>query len=249
MRGIRKRISIGFLSIVGLLFVSGAISSLELGRLSNDAEEILNASRHNVELAKEMLDAIHQQNIAVIHLAVLRDGDYDSLCRAGMQRLEQAVSTARREAPDKSQLDSLAASTARLRMTADAFLAFGAPDGKAWYDNRYEAQYEEVVSAIEDYMTSAQTTIAPRAEQLRKNAYRAVTPVLISLVVMIATMLMLFYFTNMYCISPIVAMNKSLAQYLSFRIPFRVKVECKDELQELKEKIEALIAMQKQNKA
>ncbi|MDE5706825.1 MAG: hypothetical protein K2H69_01420 [Alistipes sp.] len=248
MTGIRKRISIGFLSIVGLLFVSGAISSLELGRLSTDAEEILNANRHNVELAKEMLDAIHQQHLAIIHLAVLRDAGGDSLCRAGTRRLEQAVSTARREAPDKSQLDSLAARTAVLRMTTDAFLAFGAPDGKAWYDNRYEAEYEQVISAIEDYMTSAQTTIAPRAEQLRKNAYRAVTPVLISLVVMIATMLMLFYFTDIYCISPIVSMNKSLGQYLSFRIPFRVKVECKDELQELKEKIEALIAMQKQNK-
>ena len=96
---------------------------------------------------------------------------------------------------------------------------------------------------------STQRSLAPRAEQLKKNAYRAVTPVLISLVVMIATVLMLFYFTMLYCVNPIVAMNKGLGQYLTFRIPFAVKAECKDEILELKEKIEALVAMLKQNKA
>lgn len=75
---------------------------------------------------------------------------------------------------------------------------------------------------------------AGRAAQ--ENAYRAVTPVLISLVVMIATVLMLFYFTMLYCVNPIVAMNKGLGQYLTFRIPFAVKAECKDEILELKEK-------------
>ena len=98
-------------------------------------------------------------------------------------------------------------------------------------------------------VTSTQSSLAPRAEQLKKNAYRAVTPVLISLVVMIATVLMLFYFTMLYCVNPIVAMNKGLGQYLTFRIPFAVKAECKDEILELKEKIEALVAMLKQNKA
>ena len=108
---------------------------------------------------------------------------------------------------------------------------------------------KKVVTAVRDYMTSTQSRWLRGPSSSRKNAYRAVTPVLISLVVMIATVLMLFYFTMLYCVNPIVAMNKGLGQYLTFRIPFAVKAECKDEILELKEKIEALVAMLKQNKA
>lgn len=61
MTGIRRRISIAFLSIVGLLFASGMISFFELSHLSYDTEEILKANQRNVELAKEMLGAVHDQ--------------------------------------------------------------------------------------------------------------------------------------------------------------------------------------------
>ena len=227
MTGIRRRISIAFLSIVGLLFASGMISFFELSHLSYDTEEILKANQRNVELAKEMLGAVHDQNVAIVHLAILQDASYDSLCRTGMQRLEHAVATAQKGALDRSALDSLTGATTELLVLTKMFLATESPN----------------------YMTSTQSSLAPRAEQLKKNAYRAVTPVLISLVVMIATVLMLFYFTMLYCVNPIVAMNKGLGQYLTFRIPFAVKAECKDEILELKEKIEALVAMLKQNKA
>ena len=98
MTGIRRRISIAFLSIVGLLFASGMISFFELSHLSYDTEEILKANQRNVELAKEMLGAVHDQNVAIVHLAILQDASYDSLCRTGMQRLEHAVATAQKGA-------------------------------------------------------------------------------------------------------------------------------------------------------
>ena len=84
---------------------------------------------------------------------------------------------------------------------------------------------------------------------MKKNAYRAVTPVLISLVVMIAIVLMLYYFMSLYCVNPIIRMNKGLGDWLSFRVPFAVKGDLKDEVLELKEKIEALINISKQTKS
>ena len=44
-------------------------------------------------------------------------------------------------------------------------------------------------------------------------------------------------------------MNTGLGDYLSFRVPFVVKADCKDEMLELKEKIETLITISKQPKA
>lgn len=258
----RKRVTIGFLSIVGLLFFSGMVSFLELSHLSRDTGEILKANRRNIELAKEMLDAAHEQNIALIHRSVFGDRSYDSLCRASMERLENTLLVAQNEALEKSFLDSLAFATTELRLLTDNYLALGfrgnaSPTaaqpldslGRLWYDDQYEALYSQLTSAIKSYMTSTQSSLAPRAEQMKKNAYRAVTPVLISLVVMIAIVLMLFYFMSIYCVSPIERMNRALGNYLSFRTPFAVKGDLKDEVLELKEKIDLLIKQSKQPRA
>ena len=255
MTGLRKRVTVGFLSIVCLLFFSGMVSFLELSHLSRDTGEILKANKRNIELAKEMLDAAHEQNIALIRLSVFGDRSCDSLCRKSMERLENTLLV-------KSFLDSLAFATTELRLVTDNYLAFGGaaradspaalrPDslGGRWYSEEYQALYGRLTAAIKSYMTSTQSSLVPRAEQMKKNAYRAVTPVLISLAVMIAIVLMLFYFMSIYCVTPIERMNKGLGDWLSFRVPFAVKGDLKDEVLELKEKIESLINISKQTKS
>ena len=116
MTGLRKRVTVGFLSIVCLLFFSGMVSFLELSHLSRDTGEILKANKRNIELAKEMLDAAHEQNIALIRLSVFGDRSCDSLCRKSMERLENTLLVAQSEALEKSFLDSLAFATTELRL-------------------------------------------------------------------------------------------------------------------------------------
>ncbi|HUN14029.1 MAG: hypothetical protein HFJ82_00630 [Alistipes sp.] len=264
MTGMRRRVTIGFLSIVCLLFFSGMVSLVELSRLSRDTDGILRTNQRNIELAKTMLDAAHGHNVALIRLAVFGERQYDSLCMASLERLESSLQAAQHEALEKSFLDSLAFAATELRLLTDNYLAFGVserpaskpaaagyadPVGARWYNDQYEAVYERLTAAIKSYMTSTQSSLAPRTEQMKKNAYRAVTPVLISLSVMIAIVLMLFYFMSIYCVNPIVQMNKGLGDWLTFRVPFAVKGDLKDEVLELREKIDALIALLKQNKA
>lgn len=278
----RKRVTIAFSSIVCLLFLSGLLSLVELDRVSHGAGDILTASRRNVELAKEMLDAAHAQNVALIHLTVLGDEQYVEATRRAMGDLEQVLMVARDEALDPSFLDSLSFATIEMKVMVDRYLnrlseqknqpvmatdtasvelpidSLGVDsllmraaveaaekndeeDSVRWYTEEYEAVYLRLTAAVKAYMTSTQSSLAPRTEQMKKSAYRAVTPVLISLLVMIAVLVMFYYFMLIYCVNPIVRMNRSLGDYLAFKVPFTVKEECKDELLELKEKIESLI--------
>ena len=125
MTGLRKRVTVGFLSIVCLLFFSGMVSFVELSHLSRDTGEILKANMRNIELAKEMLDAAHEQNVALIRLSVFGDRSCDSLCRRSLERLENTLLVAQDEALEKSFLDSLAFATTELRLLTDNYLAFG----------------------------------------------------------------------------------------------------------------------------
>lgn len=279
MTGIRKRVTIGFLSAVILLFFSGMLSLFELNQLSRGTDEILKANQRNIELAKEMLDAAHDQNTAFIRLSIFREAKYDSLCRASLEHLEQTLAIAQEEALDKSFLDSLAFATTELRLLTDRFLAEFNREQKALNDRadslaslfqesgdsllvvapaptvadfveqeRHDAIYTRLTAAIRTYMTSTQSSLAPSTEQLKKNAYRSVMPVLISLIVMIAIVLMLYYFMLLYCVNPILRINRSLSDFLQFRIPYRPKkADFQDELGEMNEKIETLISLTKQN--
>lgn len=274
MKGIRKRVLVSFLSVVVLLFFAGLVSLFELRRVSSDTEEILRASERNLELAKDMLDAAARQNKAVVHSVVFRQRDYDTVLMASIAELARTLEVVREAAVSEAYLDTLSASVENVQHLTQEFLRLrtqdeaaadglkpfddgdtlamkGAAadfDGARWYAESYSKAYDKLTGSIKNYMISTQSSLAPRTEQLKRNAYRAVTPVLISLLVMIAIVLMLYYFVSAYLVRPVLAMNKSLGDYLRFGLPFRIKAEVKDEVGELKDRIDDAIQLAKKAK-
>lgn len=275
MKGIRKRVLVSFLSVVVLLFFAGLVSLFELRRVSSDTEEILRASERNLGLAKDMLDAAARQNKAVVHSIVFRQHDYDTVLRASIDEMSHTLEVVREEALAQTYLDSLTASATAvqrltkeyLRMQSDGTSVRGDRvelygkkdssivkkitmdfDGARWYAEAYSKAYDKLTGSIKNYMISTQSSLAPRTEQLKRNAYRAVTPVLISLLVMIAIVLMLYYFVSVFLVRPVVSMNKSLGDFLRFGLPFKIKAEVKDEVAELKDRIDDVIQLAKKAK-
>ena len=274
MKGIRKRVLVSFLSVVVLLFFAGLVSLFELRRVSSDTEEILRASERNLGLAKDMLDAAARQNKAVVHSIVFRQRDYDTVLMGSIAEMARTLEVVRREAVEQAYLDTLSAMNVQrltqefLRLQAQRVASEASGrlelrggkdslsmksvemdfDGARWYAEAYSKAYDKLTGSIKNYMISTQSSLAPRTEQLKRNAYRAVTPVLISLLVMIAIVLMLYYFVSAYLVRPVLAMNKSLGDYLRFGLPFRIKAEVKDEVAELKDRIDDVIQLARKTK-
>ena len=256
MKGMRKRVTIGFLSIIGLLFASGMISLVELNILSNTTERVLVSNKQNATFARDMLDASYDHNVALIsHTIIDNSAGYDSICISSLNRMESTLVMAQDNLQDKKSLDSLAVAIVKLRIFTHRSLEEVKTSGDSLnchntkiHSSEYQDLNRRITTYIKDYMLSSHDSIAPQAEQVRIDAYRAVTPVLISLFVMIAIVLMFYLFMITYEVKPIIAMNKALGSYLQYKIPFKFKEECKDEILELREKIETLIYISKQNK-
>lgn len=258
MTGIRKRVTIGFLSIVVLLFFSGLVSLYELNHMSTDIESILAGNRRSIELSESMLDAIKANDRAVISYAVLQDTLYADSCRVTFEAFRVKLAQARNDSNKSAAVlfDSLDRYAMTMNYTVVQLLdshvieqqsimpdsldliAF---DGREWYNETYLPAYNITSGAILRVMSDARTSLTPRAERLSRNAYRAVTPVFISLVVMIVILLMFYYFVAIYIIKPIVEMNQNLGDSIRYRMPFTVKAECRDEMCDLKDKIASII--------
>lgn len=266
MTGIRKRITIGFLSMVVLLFFSGLVSLYELNHMSTDIESILIGNRRSMKLSENMLDAIRANDRAVIHYAVLRDTLYADSCRITYDGFKAQVAQARNESNKSAAMlfDSLEDYASAMNQSferllesraieqqllkPDTVMVYESFDGRLWYEKNYLPAYNQTSSAILRVMSDTRTSLTPRAERLSRNAYRAVTPVFISLLVMIAMLLMFYYFVLLYVAKPIVAMNKNLGDSMRYKIPFEVKSECRDEVLELKDKIELMVNTHKMQK-
>ncbi len=266
MTGIRKRITIGFLSIIVLLFFSGLVSLFELSHMSTDIDLILASNRKSIATSEGMLNAIRASDRAVISYAVLRDTSYLDSCRSRFIDLSIKIEQARLETSNSaaSLFDSLDASAGRMNgvfeqlrksrsvensLRADTLLNGDISfDGTEWYDREYMPVYDMASDQIIRLLSHAQNSLTPRAERLSRNAYRAVTPVFISLVVMIVILLMFYYFIMIYSVNPIVEMNKSLGDWIRYKLPFTIKAECRDELEELKTKIESVTSNAKLSK-
>ncbi len=260
--GLKSRVTVAFLGIATLLFISGMVAFYELNTLSDDTDVILKANDQNMELASRMLKAAQSQNASFIQIVAFDERGLDSTCLKSLDALEASVNRAKRGAANSAVLDSMLVSVIKMRTITKELLSTPKVDDSAiamptidsisqniYKDiyRRYQPLYDHVIIAIDTYMTSAQNSLAPRTEMLHNNAYRAVTPMFISLVVMIVVVLMLFYFMMLYCVNPVVAMNKALRDYLAFKVPFAIKGEWRDEVQELKERIEALISLSKKS--
>ena len=235
MKGINKRVTIAFVSIIALLSTAGVIALLELNDMSNDTQSILTASRRNMEIANSMLKSAHEHSIAMMHVVVFSEDNYRD------NGLNSTTIIGDTEEQNRSLNNS------ELAMLIEQQQKKQTNSYEGWYDGEYKATYDNLISNIEGYMTHTHSSLAPRAEQLIKNTHRSIAPIFLTLVVMIAIMLMFYYFIRIYCVKPITKMNKALADYLVYRLPFNVKAELNDELKEMSDNIETLISQARQN--
>jgi hypothetical protein len=267
IKTLNRRIRVAFMSLLLLLFFSGAMSLFELERVSKDTEDILIASKENVDLAGDMLTALNEQNDMMITLAVA-SGRYDEIkhysdrCEESMAQLSRSTALAQRKMQNTDTpeaADSLAYQVERVNQLTRAYIrgevhlpiiqAREQGDTTAlvvythkWYIDEYRPEYEKTVSSITDYMTGVHNTLGPQVNNLSHTARRAVTPVFISLVVMVVIVIMFYFFVHYHFVRPVLRINRSLGDYLTYKKPFDDEIACRDEIVTLRDRIAQLIA-------
>lgn len=261
--GVARRIRVAFLSILLLLIFAGATSLLELERVSHDTEQILVASEQSVEIAGDMLSALSDQNDAIIYMAVVGDSSsrYRVDCERSIVRLNSASERAYQlmgRSENRALVDSLKRYTYSLNRLANDYLSGevhrriaysvmfdtipSSLTTRSWYVDEYKVGYINLSMQISKYLTGSQNTLSPEVNHLSHTARRSVTPVFISLLVMFVVVMMLYFFLKKLYVKPMLRINRSLGDYLSYRVPFDKGIACRDEVEQLRDRIDTLIS-------
>ena len=239
--GIRKKIMLGFFSLALLLLFSGMVSLFELNRLSRTTKNLLDSSSRNMELSRQMLDGIQEQNTALLQMIVFGETDYDSSFVAGRKEFDKALAEATVTIRDLSELDSIYSAREYYNEVVSDYFNQWVRTDVDWFVDIYKTSYSRLTEAIKNYMTSSQYSLGVKASMLESNAYRAITPSIITLSVAILIVLMFYFLLDFYYTQPILKISKGLQDYLTSKIPFNVKTEGHDEISQLKDSVESLI--------
>ncbi len=286
IESLTTRIRLAFMCLTFLLLFSGVMSLMELERVGHDTEKILLASKSNVDLAGEMLDALNKQNNAMINMAVKGEDIklHRATCEEGIKDLSHTVGLAKevvKQTENPHSADQLISATNRINNYSKSFIngeiideftqsyimEHGNPEDNSfrgdlfvddvdrmvaekaikdkinnWYIEVYQPQYIELSHEITQYMTGVHNTLGPEVSNLSHTARRTVTPVFITLLVMIVIVLIFYFFMELYVVKPIKRINKSLGTYLAYKTPFDDSINSRDEIRALRDRIAALIS-------
>lgn len=242
--GIKHKIRLGFITIGILLFLSGIISSLELVRFNRMTHNLLERSQGSLEVSKQMLDAVQEQNTALL-LSITdtsRNNVYDSLIAKGNRDFDRAFGNAQTTLRDPEQLEAI--------RTAEQYyhnIVSQVTDSTdiTWFTDVYKTSYYNLTHAIKEFMVHIQQRTIDYTAQLERNAYRASMVGIIALGAGILLLLVFYFMLSNYFITPVLQITKSLKGYVNSRLPFEVKVSTKDEINTLKEYIAALVSANK----
>ncbi|MDY3979679.1 MAG: hypothetical protein SOZ00_06630 [Tidjanibacter sp.] len=246
--GIRKKISIGFISVGMVLLLSGAISVGEMSRLRSGAEQIVEASTRNAELSKRMLNALQLQNSAVLEM-VFTSRAVDDRYYTGIYDFNVALLDATETIGDRAELDDIYNANERYHNIIDNHSAETADsESSKWFLDSYVEAYYALDLAVKNYMTSPHSSLSMRLKSLETNVYKTITPSIMTMIVSILIVLMFYFFVDIYYVKPILKINRSLGLHLHQRVPYEVKIEEQNEISELNDNIHQLIDDRRQTK-
>ncbi len=243
--GIKRKIIIGFISIGTLLFLSGIISSLELIRFNSSTYSIMTDSRKSVENSANMLDAIQNQNTALLMSISDKSGVYDSIFTAESHDFKKSLS---RVSSKLSTKEAVAGIVKTYKNYNEVVNNRPPVITLEWFSDIYKTTYYNLTSAIKELLVQTQNSVINQTQELHENAYRASMIGIISLAAGALLMLLFFFLLNNFFISPVLKIHSELKRAITLKVPYKVTLDAQDELKLLSENIANLIEInRKQN--
>lgn len=237
--GIKRKIVIGFISIGTLLFLSGIISTFELVRFNRATAVILERSRSTIELSKDMLDAVQEQNTALLmSVTDSLTSTYDSIIEASRVEFNRAFTQARITMAGSPKLTQLAQANDYYNSIVAQINDTVTID---WFSKVYKTSYFNLTHSIKEFMVAAQGQIIEFTAELEESAYRATMVGIIALAAGLLLIVMFYFMINHFVIYPTLEIQRGLHKHLNSRIPFDVPITTNDELLTLKQDISQLI--------
>ncbi len=242
--GIRNKIMLGFIIITSMLFLSGAISIFEFTKLGHSIKELLAENYKSIDYSRNMLDALEQQENAMLLLVEGNVNESEELFNEYDIVFLENFENAKENLSQKGELAYLDSIILNYQAFAkEAYKAFSLQElGLNSYIVDYQPKAHKAARYVKNLITINQQGLLKSASFLETSAQRAVMPGLIVIITSLIFIFVFIYLIQHYFVSPIIKITKGINDYVKYRKPFDIQLETRDELWTLKESVMKLIS-------
>lgn len=118
-----------------------------------------------------------------------------------------------------------------------------------WFNTLYRPVYESFTRAANELEILNQNTISDNSVELQSNFYRMIIPLIVAVAVGLFLIVLFNYFINVYFITPVLRIIKGIEDYSVNKQPYNVKIDTRDEINDLNRQIKSLISRTKQKES
>lgn len=248
--GIKTKIFAGFTVVSLLLFFSGLIAIYELTSVGNSVQGLLRDNLRSIEVSQKMITASTNINKGVL-MVINGAPEGGRLIESGESLFTNSYKLALDNitvAGEEQVVKDIFKLYSSLRARVDSVQKNPQVYGMSWYFDNIAPQEEALKVGIDKLIDLNQKSLYEDAEQMELGTNRAIMPGLIAIAAGIIFIALFNYFVNLYFINPMLRITQGVDNFLKHSIPFRVKIDTKDEIAHLKSSVEKLITQIKSNK-
>ena len=250
--GIRKKLFLGFVIIGFILFLSGCICIFQLVRIEKSVSGILTDNVKSIDITKRLSDAAEAQIWDVMHIMVNNATGRNAEIQLDTAVYEHYIDLASKNITSEAE-DSIVENVrgcyesfkSSSRTLDSVFAMPGMSERARYFNTRYKPSLRAFIESVRELQEINREEISQNSRKLEGDFYRIVMPLIIAMGVGLFLVLIFNYFINLYFITPVLAIIKGIKSYLGQKTPYDVKIETKDEINELNHEIKVLISHSK----
>lgn len=242
---LKIKILSGFLILVLMLAVAGAVSIYEFNKLSNSVDALIEDNYKTIESCKRMVYALEREDSGVL-LALLGHGaESRKIILSADSSFTMAFTVAKNnltEVGEDKLLDEVSLAyedykTAWSRLLTPSLME----DNMTWYFDTSHQAFMKARYKVEALMSLNQASMYEESSVLKEKSKRAIMPGIVAIISALVFSLLLNFFISKYFVSPIGKLAEALKNYHPGRKQFTAGIETDDEIKRLERGIQELI--------
>lgn len=244
--GIRKKISLGFVIIGTILFLSSLIAIFEFNRMRHHISGLMQDNINSISTSRHLLELTDEYNFALVS-RVLQDSIIENKDIINDNRFAVFITTIRSRFTTDIEMkiaDSLSIAYSNYISVineAPEIMKSDRANKIKWYFEELLPAYTQLKKHKKELSTITQQALLDNSKDLQEGFYRSIMPGIIAVGAGILLVLLFNYFINLYFITPILMIHDGIKKFRVYRKSYNVQFDNDDELQDLNSDVKSVL--------
>ncbi|MDY0254519.1 MAG: MCP four helix bundle domain-containing protein [Tenuifilaceae bacterium] len=242
---LKLKILAGFMLLVALLTVAGAVSVVEFLKLSRSVNALIEDNYKTIEATRTMLESLERTDSGVLLYLLGEKEEGRKIIASARATFDQALETATNnitEANEDSYISIISEKYEQFSNKLNNTLSNNYHGrGMEWYHREIYQSFLDVKHAVDKLMSLNQSSMHEEATILKEKSHRAIMPGIVAIVGALVFSLLLSFFISKYYITPLSSLSESIRTFTPRERQLRSNIKSEDEIKKIEVEVNNLI--------